>query len=76
MCVFVGKGVVYISMCFCVNSDHFGLVLLLSFIGFGLFQYRSKRLAGKFISEMTCFVSSGRLNLVPCHTKCDTVNAA
>ena len=28
-----------------------------------VFQYLAKRLAGKNISEMTCFVSGGTLNL-------------
>ena len=35
LCAFVGKGLVYIFVCFCVSSDHFGLVLSVRFIGFG-----------------------------------------
>jgi len=34
-------------------------------IGRNFFHYRAKRLAGKTVSEITCFVSSGTLNLAP-----------
>ena len=56
MCFFV-KGLVFIFVCFCVSLDHFDFVLLV-LMGL-LFQYRAKRVAGKNVSEMTCFVSSG-----------------
>ena len=57
MCVFVGKGLVF--MYFFVSLDHFGFVLL---VLLGLFfQYRAKRLAGKNVSKMTYSVSSGTL---------------
>ena len=48
-------------LCFCVSLDHFGFVFF-NFVLLGLvfFQYRAKRLAaGKNISEMSYFVSSG-----------------
>jgi len=51
-------------LCFCVSSDFFCFVLLVS-LGLVSFQYRAKRLAGKNVSEMTYFVSIGRLNLAP-----------
>jgi len=47
---------VFRSLLFCVVSR---------FVGFGFFQHRAKRLAGKNVSEMTHFVSSGTLNLAP-----------
>jgi len=47
-CVFLVKG---IFVCFCVSPDHFGPVLLVSFVGFTFSQYRAKRLAGKNVSE-------------------------
>ena len=47
-CVFLVKG---IFVCFCVSLDHFGPVLLVSFVGFTFSQYRAKRLAGKNVSE-------------------------
>jgi len=52
---------------FSVSLDHLGLVLLVSFVGFVFFStdYRAKRLAGKNVSELTYFVSSGTLNLAP-----------
>jgi len=56
VCFFV-KGLVFIFVCFCVSLDHFDFVLLV-LMGL-LFQYRAKRVAGKNVSEMTCFVSSG-----------------
>jgi len=38
-------------------------VLLVSFVGFGFFQYRAKRLAGKNISKTIYSASSRMLNL-------------
>jgi len=43
---------------------HFYFVLFVFFLGGG-FQYRAERLAGKNVSEMTYFVSSGTSNLTP-----------
>ena len=44
----------------CVSLDHFGFVFSnFILLGLSLFQYRAKRLAGKNVSEMTYFVSSG-----------------
>ena len=54
--VFICNGLVCF---FCVSLDHFGFVLSF-FLLLGLvFPYRAKRLAGKNVSEMTCFVSIG-----------------
>jgi len=54
VCFFVK---VYFVFCvFCVSLDDFGFVLSKLF---GFFQHRAKRLAGKNVSEMTYFVSSG-----------------
>jgi len=55
---------VYLGFVFCVlfhvSLGHFVLVLLaFCCVGFSFFQYLAKRLAGKNISEMTCFVSHG-----------------
>ena len=55
-CVFL-KGFVCIFVRFCVSLDHCGFTLLVSFVGFGFFQYRAKRLAGQIVSEMTYVVS-------------------
>ena len=60
------KGLVCISVPVSrVSLDHFGFVLLVGFVGFGFFQYRAKRLAGKNVSEMAYSVTSGTLNLAP-----------
>jgi len=32
------KGIVCFFVCFCVSLDHFGFVLLVSFVWFGFFQ--------------------------------------
>jgi len=56
------KGLVCILVS-CVSLDHFDCVLLV-FFGGGV-QYRAERLAGKNVSEMTYFVSSGTSNLTP-----------
>ena len=40
-------------------------MLLVGFVGFGFFQYRAKRLAGKNVSEMAYSVTSGTLNVAP-----------
>jgi len=60
-------------VCFCVSLDHFGFVLLVllgfvfsNFVLLGLaFSVQAKRLAGKNVSEVTYFVSSGTQNLAP-----------
>ena len=50
-------------MLFRVSLGHFVLVLL-AFVVFDLvFQYLAERLAGKNVSEITYFVSSGTQNL-------------
>jgi len=56
---FICNGLVCIFVFF-VSLGHFGFVFS-NFVLLGLvfFQYRAKRLAGKNVSEMTCFVSSG-----------------
>ena len=50
-------------MCFCVSLDHFRFVLLV-LLGLA-FSVQAKRLAGKNVSEVTYFVSSGTQNLAP-----------
>jgi len=50
-------------LCVCVSLGHFGFVSLVSFVGFSFFQYRAKRLAGKNVSKITYFVSSGTSKL-------------
>jgi len=58
-----------VYFCVCVSSDHFDFCCY--FCWFWYFQYRAKRLAGKNVSEMTYFVSSGKLNLAP---SCRVIN--
>jgi len=41
---------------FCVTLDHF-VTLWFDFVVLGFVQYQAKRLAGKNVSKMTCFVS-------------------
>jgi len=57
--VFICNGLVCIFVFFCVSLDHFGSVfsnfVLLGFV----FSVRATRSAGKNVSEMTYFVSSG-----------------
>jgi len=61
VCFKVNVWFVFSCFCvsFCASLDHFEFVLIVSFVGFGFFQYRAKRLAGKNVSNMTCFMSSG-----------------
>jgi len=50
----------WFSLYFCVSVDHFGFVFSnLAFWGLVFFHCRAKSLAGKSVSEMTYFVSSG-----------------
>jgi len=43
VCV-VFKGLVCIFVCFCVSLDHFGFVLLVSFVGFSFFSVPSQEI--------------------------------
>jgi len=53
-------------LCVSVILDHFAFVFFkLVLLRLVFFQYQAKRLAGKNVSEMTCFVSSGTSNVAP-----------
>ena len=55
--VFICNGLVRIFVRFCVGLHHFGFVFC-NFVLLGL-VFSVPRLAGKNVSKMTCFMSSG-----------------
>jgi len=59
---FTGLFSIFVSFSVSLDKLWFYVVIV---VAFSFFRYRSKRLAGKNISEMTYFVLSGTLNLAP-----------